>query len=189
MVTIPTDKDERVQTERKLALEPVMSPQEVEWLREAAADRRVVLELGSLAGGSLSVINEVADDDALLVSVDPYHFRKFPGWDPRARFQQRFASEISAGRIVQINERSQDALASVLQVLSERRVDFLHIDGDHRGPAVISDLELYPQLVEPGGIICGHDYDRRHVGLREAVDAVYGDRIRLADAMWWVEAE
>jgi len=48
-------------------------------------------------------------------------------------------------------------------------LDFVYIDANHTLPYVIADLQAWSDKVRPGGIIAGHDYQRRKAGLQNNV--------------------
>jgi predicted O-methyltransferase YrrM len=45
----------------------------------------------------------------------------------------------------------------IKNILDDRKVDFLFIDGDHTYEGVTRDFEMYSPLVKRGGIIAIHD--------------------------------
>jgi len=56
-------------------------------------------------------------------------------------------------------------------LLAPETVDLLFIDGDHRYPAVRSDIALWTPKVRPGGLVCGHDCEHRYAALPDAARA------------------
>lgn len=49
-------------------------------------------------------------------------------------------------------------------------VALLHLDADHRYPAVKRQIEWVMPLLVPGGVLCGDDYSSRWPGVTKAVD-------------------
>lgn len=41
----------------------------------------------------------------------------------------------------------------------ENLVDVVFIDGNHKEPHVTHDIEFWVELLKPGGILCGHDFN------------------------------
>lgn len=70
----------------------------------------------------------------------------------------RFSSEIEAGQVEILRQRSVEAAAS----LPDESLDWVYIDGDHSYDGVKADLEAYYRTVKPGGLMAGDDYG--HVG-------------------------
>ena len=73
----------------------------------------------------------------------------------------------------------------------ERVYDFVFIDGDHSYEQTRRDILNYWQVIKPGGLICGHNYENRkeasHPGVAQAVNEIFGaENIALgADVTWW----
>lgn len=67
-------------------------------------------------------------------------------------------------------------------------LDAVFLDADHSREGLAADIEAWTPKVRPGGWIGGHDLDHpRFPGVREAVDAAFGERIETgADRTWWV---
>lgn len=62
-------------------------------------------------------------------------------------------------------------------------ISFLHLDADHRYPAVKAQIEWALPLLVPGGIMCGDDYSSRWPGVTQAVDEILPDA-EIVDFMW-----
>lgn len=59
-------------------------------------------------------------------------------------------------------------------------IDLVFVDGNHAYEYVQQDLRLYWPKLRKGGIMAGHDYDRKgHPGVKKAVDAfvAYNDLV------------
>ena len=50
------------------------------------------------------------------------------------------------------------------------KVDFVYIDGNHTYPYVKSDIEVSESIIQPNGVICGHNYQKECPGVVRAVD-------------------
>lgn len=67
------------------------------------------------------------------------------------------------------------------------KVDFVFVDAGHDYASVCRDIDAWLPKIKAGGFLFGHDYDKRHVGLRNAVDERFKDRVELFDdAVWMV---
>ena len=118
-----------------------------------AEQPKVVLEIGTRFGGSFYLLARAAPDDALLVSVDipqGYHVSLGLLYRSFAHGRQRI-------RLVRADSHDPATLRRVRRILRGRRVDFLHVDGDHTPTGVRADYALYGPLVRPGGLIAFHD--------------------------------
>lgn len=52
--------------------------------------------------------------------------------------------------------------------------DLIYIDGCHAYESVLFDITHWPERLNPGGILAGHDYSRGHKGVVKAVTEVFG---------------
>jgi hypothetical protein len=50
---------------------------------------------------------------------------------------------------------------TAVKAASERKYDYLLIDGDHSIEGVAADFELYGPMVKPGGVMIFDDYDTK----------------------------
>ncbi len=109
-------------------------------------DPEVIVEIGSMDGGTLRAWRAIAPD-ADLVSISltggPYGGGSVP--------------EGLADHHLDADSHSFLTLASVKEILYGRPIDFLFIDGDHSYDGVRQDFDMYSSLVRTGGLIAFHD--------------------------------
>lgn len=138
-------------------IEPAQSRYEISELLKILDEEKpkVMLEIGTLEGGTLFLFSRTAPTDAVIISVD------FP--PAKSLFRLRaplYKTFTSAGQELHLLiEDSHDkiTLEKVKNALAGRKVDFLFIDGDHSYEGVKKDFEMYSQLVGPNGTIAFHD--------------------------------
>jgi predicted O-methyltransferase YrrM len=67
------------------------------------------------------------------------------------------------------------------------KIDMVFIDGDHRYETVVKDIKKAFELLKPGGLICGHDYDHPNwPGVKQAVDEYVGN-VEIEGTIWFKE--
>jgi hypothetical protein len=66
--------------------------------------------------------------------------------------------------------------------------DFVFIDADHSYEGAKRDIELWYDLIAPGGWIGGHDYNHPRIGeVKRSVDERFGNQVDLGrDYTWFV---
>ena len=127
---------------------------------------KVVLEIGTAKGGTLFLFAQVAEPDAIIVSIDLPRGR-FGGGYPKWMIPifKSFFKENQKLYLIRRDSHDPLTLNIVKSILANRSVDFLFIDGDHTYEGVRKDFEMYSPLVRRGGIIAFHDivpHDRVH---------------------------
>jgi predicted O-methyltransferase YrrM len=117
-----------------------------------------VLEIGTASGGTLYAWCRVAASDATIVSVD------LPGGPFGGGYSEEDAERIQEharpGQTLHLLRLDSHDIATrdeVIARLSDRPLDFLMIDGDHRYEGVRQDFEMYAPLVGSNGVIAFHD--------------------------------
>jgi cephalosporin hydroxylase len=110
------------------------------------------LEIGSYAGGSMSLIsshpfptNCITVDLGLPINKEVVESNVF-----------KFKNENSTFKYIQGNSQSIDTINKVKD--ENKEFDFLFIDGDHSTNGVLLDFKNYSPLVKKGGYICFDDY-------------------------------
>ena len=129
-------------------------------------EKKAYLEIGVYNGGSLALMLQHPYDTELH-GVDPLDLPDMP--DQADLTFANIEAFNTRGRAVTIHRaRSEDP--QLFRRLDGLVIDLLFIDGDHRGPSVIRDFELYTPLVAPGGFVLFDDY----------IDPEYSPEVRPA---------
>jgi len=113
---------------------------------------RLVLEIGTARGGTLFLFSRLACADATIISVD------LPTKATRLKLLLQKAIPLSGQQMQLIRADSHNVmtLQTVKDIVRDKNVDFLFIDGDHSYSGVKQDFELYQPLVKEG-LIAFHD--------------------------------
>jgi len=65
--------------------------------------------------------------------------------------------------------------------------DLVFIDAEHFYEPLKKNIQTWLPKVRQGGTISGHDYtDKRHLGVKQAVDEVFGDRVNQHSGACWI---
>lgn len=119
---------------------------------------KIILEIGTAMGGTLYLLSRFSASNAILISVDLPEVivggRKFLN---NPFFFEKFIQKKQ--KIIQIRDDSHkfSTFQKIKQILKNRELDVLFIDGDHNYNGVKKDFEMYKTLVKHGGIVCFHD--------------------------------
>ena len=129
---------------------------------------RVAVEIGTCQGWFAHRMALHLPETAQIFCVDPFLNDKKEGYDGeynlkcwKKNVRQWFGSRVflKRGKSHIEAEKWGDAI----------KIDFLFIDGDHHGDAVLGDMEGWCPKVRPGGLIAGHD-----------IDGKWGEGVKLA---------
>lgn len=134
------------------------SDSEAALLRELAAGRRRVVEIGVYEGSSAVVLCEVLGPEAELHLIDPFghHSAALPaGWGATERASRRVVAR-AARRDGPSVRWHVDFSATVARDWSDP-VDLVFVDGDHSEEGCATDWEAWHGFVEPGGAVLFHD--------------------------------
>lgn len=110
---------------------------------------RIVMEIGTAAGGTNFLLGAALPSVSLKLSVDLFV--------QNTRLLSHFARPDCEQVFLHGPSNDRATLLRVREILAGRPLDVLFIDGDHTYAGVQSDYELYAPLVRPGGLIAFHD--------------------------------
>jgi predicted O-methyltransferase YrrM len=119
---------------------------------------KVVVEIGVHQGRSMAVWGETFKPDLLF------------GVEPNAA-EINWSLIVPFGGIIQIGKSEDENTHTNLgEILKDREIDFLFIDGDHTYEKAKADFINYLYYMRPGGIVAIHDVmleDDKWIGLVE----------------------
>jgi len=119
---------------------------------------KVVMEVGTMNGGTLFLFSRIAADDALLLSVDLPWARYGYGYPKyKVPLYRSFVKPDQALHLLRANSHDASTFQKVRNLLENREIDFLFLDGDHTYEGIRQDFEMYSPLVKRGGIVGFHD--------------------------------
>jgi predicted O-methyltransferase YrrM len=135
-----------------------------------------VLEIGTDLGGTLYLWCRLAEPDATIVSVDlpaaAFGRADAEAVEPTLR---SYACANQALHLLRADSHELSTRQRVGEVLGERPVDLLFVDGDHSYEGVKADFELYAPLVREGGLIVLHDILPNEIASNCEVDRLWSE--------------
>ena len=156
-----------------------MSTEELAWLAGVALGKRAIVEIGALEGRSTRLLARACAGKVITVDL----------WRDEgvfARFNHHLKEEIAQGRLAFVRGASERSLNLVRTLLPEGRADMIFIDGNHEYEHVRQDILDYRQLLIPGGLLCGHDFDHRdYPGVRKAVEELVQPHKIAVRLLWY----
>jgi len=116
----------------------------------------LIVEIGSFTGRSVKVM-ALASPSSKIVAIDPY-FKNRPFAYP---FEKANSEEIMNQFLKTTRELNVELIRKPSQLAGKtwnKKIDLLHIDGDHRYKSVKQDIRLFIPHVKKGHYILVHDY-------------------------------
>jgi predicted O-methyltransferase YrrM len=119
---------------------------------------KTVVEIGTEKGGTLYLWCKLSQPDALIVSIDlpggpfggGYTLRDIKTFRTYGRKKQTLY-------FLRKDSHNLSTKKKLMEIIKERKIDFLFIDGDHRYSGVKKDFRMYAPLVKQNGLIVLHD--------------------------------
>lgn len=166
-------------------------PVEQGWLYDMLSFSKRHVEIGAFCGKSL-LASCGGMCDAEVIAVDP--LTETPAGRPWHKAVLNASIELINStfrekRVIaaHIEKTSVDA---ALIVGRNKKVDSVFIDGDHHYAEVAADIATWLPLINPGGIICGHDYWARNAEVMDAVNNTLADfQVASNTRIWWKRVE
>jgi predicted O-methyltransferase YrrM len=125
-----------------------------------SAQPKVIVEIGTARGGTLLVWSQSSNKLQLLVSIDLPAGSEGCGymWQKIKLFKLYINKNNGCKlNLIRRSSQAEETRTLVRNLLQNRQIDFLFIDGDHLYEGVKRDFELYSGFVRPGGLIAFHD--------------------------------
>lgn len=141
---------------------------------------QTILELGSWQGRSTHAL---LSGGAKVTAVDTW--LGTPGEDtflPKLDIHEIFCHNV--GHFPNLTIFRGSGMDAVL-TFPDKHFDVVFIDANHNYPDVKADIAAW--LPKAKHVLCGHDYNNGHIGVRRAVDEAFGRPTGVVDAIWWVD--
>jgi predicted O-methyltransferase YrrM len=169
--------------ERARSIAGWMSDMELEWLARQATRHYRIAEIGSWQGRSTTALAE--NTPGIVFAVDTWlgseeHTPEQIG--PEGWLFQQFSQNMRGLPVLPVMSTSA-AAAEHFQRMGFRIFDMIFIDGAHDVQNVKADIAAWHRLLQPGGILCGHDFGN-WPGLEEAVIESLGEVQLPAGSIW-----
>ncbi len=110
-----------------------------------------VIEIGRYYGRSTIALGQGVkrSEQGKVVSIDPFS---------APDIQERITAHCVSRFVELWDQTSRSGFERWQTERKDHSIGFVFIDGDHRYPAVVQDIERWGSLLVPGGIIALHDY-------------------------------
>ena len=147
----------------------------------------VMSEIGCYAGESTELFLK-SGRVKQLYAIDPweggYNYATSPEVSDFILVEKVFDKRVKGKNVVKLKMTMKEAF----DLLPE--LDVIYIDGNHTYDCVLEDINLSLRKIKKGGIICGHDYNSKDIGVIQAVNEVFGkpDKI-FSDTSWMVKVK
>ncbi len=140
-------------------------------LKALVRDRKTVIEIGTFLGGSAEALLEGMPDDGHLTCIDtfegtpgsPTDLNGMRSKEAGRTFDREFILSYLSGRLQPYHGRMEIIVGESLEVVRDFKpasADLVFLDGAHDYENILADIRAWLPIVKPGGILCGHDYDR-----------------------------
>jgi cephalosporin hydroxylase len=123
---------------------------------------RTVLEIGTAQGGVFWLLCRLAASDATLISLDLPPGERHSGGEKVSIDLEAMKSPAQTVGVVHGDSHAPETPERVREILGDRKIDLLFIDGDHTYDGVRQDYLMYSPLVRSGGLIAFHDIVKTH---------------------------
>lgn len=158
-----------------------MNEAELTWLAEKASEKSQIVEMGCFKGRSTKAL--ALSTAGTVIAVD------FWVGDMRTQIYPEFcrnlAYEIATHKVI-VHRGFTAELAR--QWVYSLRPDMVFIDADHSYEAVTEDIAAAMALLQPGGLLCGHDFSNDYPGVQRAVAELVPHFRRVPGGdIWWKE--
>jgi predicted O-methyltransferase YrrM len=158
---------------------------ELEWLAEQAKRHRNIVEVGSWMGRSTRALADSTRGNVTAVDTwkgsDEDEHRRILKGQPESwlfdQFSKNLADHIKVGKVIPYQLTSSFA-ASIFRAEGDT-YDMIFIDASHDHENVKADLAAWYPLLAPGGLFCGHDFNKNHPGVMQAVTEFFPEPERV----------
>jgi hypothetical protein len=162
-------------------IEGWMSPDELNWLHNTAKTMDTIIEVGSWKGRSTHALLTGLGRCGHLIAIDTFEGTKGEAGNPHIEAEdhdicQDFLSNV--GGFENLETWKMTSLEAA-ELVPDKSVDMVFIDGDHSYEAVKADIAAW--LPKAKYVLCGHDFQWSSV--QEAVTECFAE-VDTAESIW-----
>lgn len=137
---------------------------------------KVLVEIGTHAGGTFFVLSRCAHPEATVISIDLPGAQFSGGYPKFTKYVlPRMPLPTQKLECLRADSHAQSSVDWLKKTLAGRSVDVMLIDGDHTYSGVKQDFDLYSPFVRPGGLVAFHDIVKHPRDLDCQVDAFWNE--------------
>ncbi|MFX0035966.1 MAG: class I SAM-dependent methyltransferase [Candidatus Hermodarchaeota archaeon] len=137
---------------------------------------KIILEIGTYDGGTLSFLTRCASEDAILITIDLPSARAGRSYSPiKIPFYRSFKLKNQKIYFLRLDSHKPIAKKKVKKILKKKKLDVLFIDGDHTYKGVKQDFEDFCPFVKKEGLIAFHDIVEHSVELNCGVYKLWNE--------------
>jgi len=133
-------------------------------VRQLADKPKIIMEIGTARGGTLFLFSRIFPKNSFIISLDlpgGEFGAGYPWWE--IPLYKSFSKDKQI-HLIRVDSHKIKTLEKVKNILGDRKIDLLFIDGDHTYRGVKKDFQFYNPLVRKGGIIAFHDIVQHPLG-------------------------
>lgn len=163
-----------------------MTLEELRYLAEMARRHERIAEIGSWQGRSTKCLAMATQ--GTVYSIDDFRGENgtpLPSGQLEAAYRRNLREQLVSGKVVHVPLPS--VKAAIEMQRQWRTFNFVFIDGSHDLSSVIFDIAYWRPLVEPGGVLAGHDWGVGEV--KEALALVLPEARQTVGTIWEWRAE
>lgn len=129
---------------------------------KAAPSVGLVVELGTYRGGSTATLCEAVGSDRVL-SIDNFNLGFSRAMIADWLLEKGHEPALLIGDTVSLSRQIQEPVA------------FLFIDSTHSERHVLNEFRAWKKHLVDSAVVCFHDYDDRHIGVKRAADKLISE--------------
>jgi hypothetical protein len=165
---------------KESGIEGFMNMSELQFLYQESSKYDSIIEIGSFKGRSTHAL--LSGLSKKVYCVDSWNYNKEITCDEDTFNEFKSNISLLAGNNGRLNINRLSSLEAA-KLLPD--VDMVFIDADHSYESVKADILAW--LPKTKKLISGHDYAPNWPGVKQAVDEIFGDNVKLVDLVWYVE--
>lgn len=141
------------------------------WLYGYKSVLKGVVEIGVATGASALLWNKLLVPEGIYLGIDINLHDPSQGLYARVQEVVEKYKDDKRMKFLIADSGLPDTFLKAKDIIGDKPIDFLYIDGEHSIKRAREDYDIYTQLVESGGIVAWHDATRNS-NVRKAIQEI-----------------